>query len=251
MRSSQTSLAIIVLLAALALATVLALPRGMGAATASAPAAPASAPLIEPAAPTAAKYNVVGMPLDATQQFASQGLGFNSDGLADFVGSSVTQVLRWNTARQEFDSWDPVYNEGVVNGVYTTTPFALAVGGSYWLLVNATAPTVVSFVGDVPAAGSVKFTLKGTSPTCSYNAITIPLEQSSLTNSDLLADSISTTQVSQVLRWNAARQEFDTWDPVYNEGVVDGVYTTTPFSTRIGYPYWVCLLAGVNGNVWP
>jgi hypothetical protein len=199
----------------------------------------------------AVNYNVIGMPLNASAQFTAAGFGFDADGLAKLVGTSVLSVMRWNTQAQVFDSWDPVNGEGWVGGSYTTTPFPLAVGGAYWLMIDNTGPTLLSFVGDVPAAGSVKFTLKGAAGTCSYNEITVPLEQSTLTDANLLAANISATEVAAVLRWNATLQVFDSWDPVNGEGWVGGVYTTTPFDVKIGYPYWVCLTAGVDGQVWP
>jgi hypothetical protein len=251
MRRVLTTVLAVALLLGLGALAVLALPNA-NASLAGAPLS-AAAPDFEPEAPLATNnYNAIGMPLNAANQFTSAGFGFDSDGLASLVGSSVSQVLQWNNTRQEFDTWNPVSNTGVVNGLFTTTPFALAVGGSYWLLVDSTSPTVVSFVGDVPAQNSVKFTLVGPVSGCSYNALTIPLEQSSLTNSDLLADSINAAgQVSQVLQWNAVRQEFDTWNPVSNTGVVNGLFTTTPFATKIGYPYMICGAAAVNGQVWP
>ena len=265
-RILSTALAISLLLGLGALA-IIASPNGAGSLLPAArPAAVALAAsnfqgAAAPDAPLATKYNVIGMPLDATNQFTNLGLGFDSEGLADLVGTSVTQVLRWNTAYQQFDVWYPGDDgdgngDGTVNGNYTSTPYALAVGGSYWLLVGSTSPTVVSFVGDVPNAGSVKFTWNATLAGCSYNAITIPLEQSTLTDSELLADHISATDISQVLRWNANLQQFDVWYPGDDgdgngDGTVDGNYTTTPWQVKIGYPYWVCLYSGANGVQWP
>lgn len=251
-RAVSTALAVALLLGLGALA-VLALP---GAYSALAPTASAAAPgAFQSMAPAVtagiARYNVIGMPLGAAAQFASLGLGFDADGLADLIGPSVTQILRWNASRQDFDSWDPVNNDGYANGNPITSPFQLTVGEAYWVLVDSAAPDVVSFVGDVPLAGSVKFTLVGASAGCAYNQVTIPLEQSGLSDADLLADSISLAEVAQVLRWNAVRQDFDSWDPANNEGYVGGDPVTTPWAVRLGYPYMVCLNAGVNGHTWP
>ncbi len=252
-RVLSTIIAVALLLGLGALA-VLALPGAGAPMTAgSVVAAPLAA---EPDAPAAgvSKYNVIGMPLDAAAQFTSLG-GFNSDGLGNLLGTSVTQVLAWNTTRQEFDSWDPIADRGTVDGVRVYTPFDLAVGGSYWLLVDSLSPDVVSFVGDVPLAGSVKYGLSAGPTGCTYNAITIPLDQSTLTDADLLGEDISAgispIAVSQVLQWNASRQEFDSWDPGANRGTVDGVRVYTPFATKIGYPYWVCILSTLNAVNWP
>lgn len=251
MKNLLSSVAIIVVLAALGLSTVIALPRGI-----DATAAPAQAPSIEvanaPDAPTATQnYNAIGLPLDVQSNWTAEGYSYDADGLADYIGTSVQQVLRLDASRQDFDSWFPATQDGFVGGVYTTTPYPLATGGNYWVLVDSTSPTVVSFVGDVPAQGSVTFTLVGTSPTCSNNGITLPLDQSSVTNADELASSIGATNVDQVLQLNAARQDFDSWFPATQDGFVNGVYTTTPFAVKIGYPYWVCAQAGANGVVWP
>ncbi len=200
-----------------------------------------------PAAPSATqKYNAIGLPLDSSAQFS-----YNADGLANYIGASVQQVLRLDARRKAFDSWYPASQDGYIGGIYTETPFTLTVGGGYWVLLDSTSPTVLSFVGNVPAAGSVKFTFVGTSPTCSNNQITVPLDQAGITNADLLANSIGAANVDQVLRLNAARQGFDSWYPASQDGYVDGVYTETPFDVKIGYPYWICLLVGANDQVWP
>lgn len=255
MKRVLTTVLAVALLLGLGALAVLAMP------SANAPLAAAPVVSAAAAAPEGANnYNVIGMPLDASDQFA--GLGFDSEGLADFVGASVLQVLRWNTAHLQFDAWYPGDDgdgngDGTVDGSYTSTPFALEVGGSYWLLVDGGAPTVVSFVGDVPEANSVKFTWDATLAGCSYNDITVPLEQSTLTESEALADSISTTGgISQVLQWNAGLQMFDVWYPGDDgdgngDGTVNGSYTSTPWQVRIGYPYWVCLFSDLHGDIWP
>lgn len=227
MKSSLSSLAIVVLLVALGLLTVVALPRGMEPATASAPAAPAAAPLLEVAAPNAAKYNMIAMPLNASQQFSSAGYSFDADGLAALVGPSVQQVLRWNASTQTFEARIPG-----VDG----PNFALAVGGVYWLLLDSAAPTVLSFVGDVPAAGSISYSLVGGSP-CKYNAIMLPLDQASITTADQLAAAIG--NVAQVLSWNASTQTYQTRLPG-----IDG----PNFAVKIGYPYLVCM---DQSKTWP
>jgi hypothetical protein len=248
-RTLSTIVAVALLLGLSALA-VLAMPGSSAPMNASAVAA---APLAaEPDAPAAAQnYNMIAIPLDSTAQFASAALSFDSQGLAQLVGASVMQVMRWDKTRQAYDTWDPINGDGFVGGAYTITPFPLAIGGAYWLLVDSAAPPVVSFVGNVPDANTIEFTLTGSSPTCSYNEVSLPLEQAALTNSDQLADSISTTEVTQVLRWNPFAQTFDTWDPINNDGFVAGAYVTTAWDVKIGYPYVVCLSSGVNGSVWP
>lgn len=249
-RTLSTTLAVALLLALGALA-VLALPNA-NASLAGAPAVSAAAPEFNPDAPAALQnYNMIAVPLNAASQFTGGGYTFTSQGLGDLVGTSAKQIQRWDSARQAYDTWDPINKDGFVGGVYTQKPFALAVGGAYWILLDSTAPAVLSFVGDVPGAGTIKFTFAGASPICAYNEFSVPLEQSTLTNSDLLAESIGGANAAQILRWNATSQTFDTWDPINNDGFVGGSYTQSPWDTKIGYPYVVCLNVGANGKVWP
>lgn len=226
MKNSLSSLAIIVVLAALGLTTVVALPRGMDA-TAAAPAAPADAPA---RAPLANKYNVIAMPLDATQQFVDAGVAFNAEGLATIVGTGVQQILQWNPNTGTYLSYIP--GLGGDN-------FNLTVGGVYWLELDSSAGNIVSFVGDVPAQGSVSFTLMRPVLGCAFNDISLPLDQGAITTPQQLADSIG--NVEQVLQWNASTQTFLQYIP--GLGGDD-------FDVKIGYPYHVCLQPGGN-TTWP
>lgn len=230
MKNLLSSIAVIVLLGALALATVLALPRGMETATASAPAAPA----IEAAAPNAAQnYNVIAMPLDSSQQFAGQGLTYDAPGLAALVGTGVKQVLKWNAATQTYLVWDVQLQDG--------DNFNMATGGVYWLLLDNTAGNIVSFVGDVPAQGSVSFSLtRPAGAGCLLNDISVPLDRSDLTTPQQLATSVG--NVAQVLQWNAATQTFFVWDVDLQDG--------DTFTVKIGYPYRLCLKSG-GSTTWP
>lgn len=230
MKQTLSTLIAIALLIGLGALAVLALPHGQVALNPApaAVAAQAAAPLLEVAAPNAtSKYNMIAMPLNASQQFASAGYSFTADGLAALVGPSVQQVLRWNASTQIFEARIPG-----VDG----PNFPLAVGGVYWLLLDSTAPTVLSFVGDVPAAGSISYVLVGGSP-CKYNAIMLPLDQASITTADQLAAAIG--NVAQVLNWNALTQTYQTRLPG-----IDG----PNFTVKIGYPYLVCM---EQSKTWP
>lgn len=227
--------------------------------TAAALAAPvAQGEVTDAAAPDApatgiSKWNAIAIPLDVRTSWAAAGYDFNAQGLAQSVGiSSVTQVLQWNASLQGFDKWFPPYGYGFINGARVTTPFSLAVGGAYRLLLNDSNPSlaVFSMVDHVPAANTVKFALLGNVTACKWNEISIPLEQSGLTDATALANSMGgTTNVSQVLRWNAGMQGFDKWFPPYGYGFLNGARVTTPFSVQIGYPYFVCLKSDIAS--WP
>ena len=225
--------------------------------TAAAPEAPAAS----------SNYNMIALPLDVQVTWANitpTAIPFNSQGLAQYVGlSSVEQVLHWDPAiagvrflvdRLEHAKWGlwicgrrPCYG-----------PWSLITGHVYNLLLNNTnsSLTLVSFVGDVPAANSIKFTLYGASA-CQYNQISVPLEQGALTTAAALATSMGgTANVGQVLRWDANAQAFDSWIPDDSMpnggyGYVGGGLVTDPWSVNIGYPYVVCLSAGAQGDQWP
>ncbi len=234
MKSSLSSLAIVVLLVALGLLTVVALPRGMEPAT----AAPASAPLLEVTAPNAQNFNMIAVPLNASQQFANLGQSFDAQGLAAIAGAGVAQVARWNAASQLYETWNTDF------GGYGTN-FPLEVGGAYWLVLNSGASNIISFVGDVPPPtgqpGAVSFTFVNGTP-CKFNQFSLPLDKSSVTNASQLAAAIG-SGVVQVAQWNATSQLFETWNTDF------GGYGTN-FTTKIGYPYVACLTTGAP-TTWP
>jgi hypothetical protein len=234
MKTVTTSLVIIVLLLVLGVLTVATLPRGMETATASAPAAP----LVEAAAPNAQKFNMIAIPLDASQQLASQGQAFDAKGLAAIAGSGVLQVARWDATSQIYQTWNTDF------GGYGTN-FPLLVGEAYWLVLSGDASNVISFVGDVPPQtgqqGAVTFNFVNSSP-CKFNQFSLPLDKSSITNALQLAASIG-SGVVYVGQWNATSQIFETWNTDF------GGYGTN-FATRIGYPYVACLATGAPAT-WP
>ena len=137
---------------------VLARPAGIGA-----PSRAGTAAQVEPGQQTAAhavpqapaapktdttSYNVIPVPLPSVSQFPSG--KFNAEGLASVVGPGVHQVLEWNPDTGSYLSYIPGIGGDEI---------PLKVGGVYWFALDSTANATVSFMGDVPAQGSVKFTL--------------------------------------------------------------------------------------------
>jgi hypothetical protein len=174
---------------------------------------------------------VIAMPLNAANQFTSAGVSFNAPGLASIVGPGVQQILAWDAANGFYLQYIPGAGGD---------PFNLVVGGVYWLELDSTSGNIVSFVGDVPAPTTVDFDLqRPTSGDCLWNEISIPLDQSSITTPQGLADSI--TNVEQVLQWDAANQFFLQYIPGSGGD---------PIPMKIGYPYLVCLQPG-SKVVWP
>lgn len=209
------------LLIVLAVAAVYALngPATVKTASVAAPAAD-TAPLA--LAPTAGdSYNFIALPLDSSDSFS-----YTASGLKSYV-SGATAVMKWDSANQQFVS----YTGGLGD-------FSLNVGGAYFLLLNSSADNVLSFVGDVPAQGSVSFSLvKDTGSSCKYNAISLPLDKDSITSASQLMSDIG--GVDSVAKWDASTQQFVT----YSGGLGD-------FSVSIGYPYFVCLNNSAP-STWP
>jgi hypothetical protein len=187
-----------------------------------------------PLAPAAAEnVNVIAMPLNAANQFTSAGLTYDQKGLATLVGPGVQQVLRWNAATQSYLIWYPPIDDG--------DPFPMETGGVYWLLLDGTANGIVSFVGDVPAQGSVHFTLQRPAGAgCLINDISLPLDRSDITTPQQLAQAVG--NVEQVAQWNAATQSYLIWYVDINDG--------DPITMKIGYPYQLCLKQG-GATTWP
>lgn len=231
MRRVLTTVLAVALLLGLGALAVLALPNA-NASLAGAPVS-AAAPEYAPDAPTATQnYNMIGLPLNSTNQFTNAGYSYNADGLAKLIGTGVTQVLSWNPSTQTYVTWDVGLQDG--------TNFNLTTSHPYWVLLNNTAANIVSFVGDVPLQGSTHFTLvRPTSATCLLNDLTMPLDQS-IADANGLATAVG--NVSQVLQWNASTQTFVTWDVALQDG--------TNFATKIGYPYLLCLNQS-GTTTWP
>jgi hypothetical protein len=235
MRRVLTTVLAVALLLGLGALAVLALPNG-SAPLAGAPAVSAAAPEFQDA-PEAVlatnKVNVIAMPLNATNQFTNAGKSFDADGLAAIAGTGVVQVSTWDATSASYRSWDPIAVDG--------DNFSLAVGGNYRLVLDSTANTIVSFVGDVPAQGSVKFNLvRPTSGACRVNDISLPLDQAAITTADQLA--IAVGNVEQVLEWVGGTQSYRSWDVLAQDG--------DNFAVKIGYPYRLCL-AAAGSTTWP
>jgi hypothetical protein len=204
-------------------------------------AQPGSAPEVEsaalqaqdepraPEATNAENFNFIALPFENPSGFTS----LDADGLADYVGASVSQVLSWNASSQQFEPWFPDFP-------LIGTNFPIGVGGSYFLLLDSTADSVVTFVGDVPAAGSVSFSLQPGGANCAFNSISIPLDHS-IADADALATAIG--GVEQVLNWDASAQQFQTWFP-------DFPLIGTNFPVETGHPYFLCLKSTAP-TTWP
>jgi hypothetical protein len=245
MKHLVSTVLVVALLLGLGALAVLA--RGGGAILAPADSVVAAAVQPQTAAapdsvPVSLAFNLIAMPLNASAQFTAQGLTFDAAGLAAFAGSSTVQVGRWDPNGQIYQTWtiDPDFGGQGTN-------FPLQVGGAYWLLRGPDTNNVISFVGNVPPPsgqpGAVQFPLVS-GASCQFNQFSLPLDKSSITDADLLAQALGPS-AQQVAQWDPVQQIFETWtiDPDFGGG-------GTNFTTKIGYPYIACLLTGAP-NVWP
>jgi hypothetical protein len=179
-------------------------------------------------------WNEIAIPLSNTTSLP------DAQALANAI-TGTQQLLHWDATAQTFEFYipDPIFPGGF------GTNFNIVLGEAYMVLVDNSAPTVFSLVGDVPPQsgnpGAVQFNLKGGAP-CKWNHISLPLDKGSITNAQQLADTIG--DVEQLLSWNATAQTFEFYipDPVFPGGF------GTNFTTKIGYPYFVCMTAA---KIWP
>ena len=173
--------------------------------------------------PSLDKLNMIALPLDSTVSISP----FKASGLAAYVGPGVKQVLKWNASVQNFDTHFP--------GVPFEPDFDLTIGGLYGLVIDDTPANILTFVGDVPSQGSISFSfLPGTASVCSLNSLSIPLDRIDITRASELAADIG--GVTQVLAWNPAIQNFNTFFPDF-----DTPGSSLDFATHTGYPFFVCL----------
>ena len=165
-------------------------------------------------------YNFIALPLDSSDSFS-----YTASGLAGYV-PGTKKVVKWDAVNQQYVSYTPGISP-------PSADFGLEVGGAYFLLLDSTADSVVSFVGDVPAQGSVIFTLTaGTASSCAYNAISIPLDQDQIATAQDLAYAITGTK--KVTKWDATNQQYVSYTPGISP-------PSANFDVSIGYPYFVCL----------
>ena len=181
-----------------------------------------------PGAPGSTRYNVIALPLDVTAQLP------NAVALTNYIGSSVRQVLHWYPSAQAYEFWLPEISFG--------TNFQTRAGEVYWVQVDDTAPAILSFIGPVPPQGAVRFDLVSDGPSCQFNEISLPLDQTGITSAAQVAEALGVANVEQVLSWHPDVNAFEFWLPEIRFG--------TNFATRAGYPYHVCLKSGVP-TLWP
>ncbi len=183
-----------------------------------------SAPAAQAQSPAAAiNWTNISVPLSTSVTTA--------DGLAayiDPVGNSIIRVGRWDAATQSL----VIRNVGSPFG---QPNFNISIGQWLFIGANSSAPTTMTWVGDVPGEGSITYTLKANG----WTGIMLPLDQGSITTADALGSAIGS--VTRVARWDANSQSL----VIRNVGSPFG---QPNFAIQIGYPYFVYSTSQVN---WP
>lgn len=172
---------------------------------------------------SAANYNDIAMALSVP--------GVNdAESLANYAGSSVNYVLKYQASSQSFQ----IYSVGNPGSNYS-----LSVGDYVFLITDSTTPSTLALAGDVPAPGSVQFSLV-TGTASMYNFVSLPLDRGDLQDaSDVAADIGS--GVSRVMKYNSGTQLFE----IYSPG-----NPASDFPMRIGEPFMLFLTSAAPGQ-WP
>lgn len=128
-------------------------------------------------------YNMISIPLNDSSVITA------SD-LAAKIGTSCTEVVRWEGASQAYVSHIP--------GLPLNN-FATAVGAGYFVNVNN--PTSMTFEGPGWASPCVVALVSG------YNMIGVPVNDSSVTTASTLATKIG-TGCTEIVRWDSNTQSY-------------------------------------------
>jgi hypothetical protein len=178
---------------------------------------------------TSLRWTAIAMPLDVP------GVS-TADQVAAYIspGGSIRKVAYWDAASQ-------TWAVRSVGALISTPNFAVPVGGPLLVAADDAAPARFAWVGQVPARGSVSYTLTPGGTSIKWNFVALPFDQSGLTTADALANDIG--GVTRVARWDAATQ---TW-VVRNVGAA---ISTPNYAISPGYAY----LVGATGSTptaWP
>ncbi len=173
-------------------------------------------------------YNAIGVPLDNGIYDAAQlltDIGNNS-------GITPTAITKYEPG-VGFVSYDPNDFFGV--------SYPITVGMGVFILVEGVSTDTYAFVGEVPPAGSISFDLAYNAPdVCTYNLITLPLDQGDITNTTEWTTALGGSSVVGNITQYVPGSGFISYDP--ND------FFATPFDVSIGYPYFVCVKSAIT---WP
>ena len=259
-RFLSVTLAIVLLLGLGSLA-VLARPGGSSEPAASAVAAPAVAAQVEssqrtaaqPAAPAAPnvnpKWNAIALPLGVNIDGVDSGGENNADEVAAYIQTfcplaspcpnAIPKVVRWRADLQQWEVREVGTLFGGENFVVNVGDALFVEADSSASSLNGTGDDSFAWVGDVPAAGTIHYSLAADN----WAFILIPLDRTiggAPADADSLAGSIG-PNVTKVARWRADLQQWEVRE-------VGTLFGGDNFAVTVGYPYQVYTTAAYN---WP
>jgi hypothetical protein len=166
-------------------------------------------------------YNAISMVLD-------NGITNSTALMADVTsttGVTATDVVRYDPTL----GFVPASSSG---------QFPVTVGQPLFVRAQGLIADTYTIVGDVPPAGSINYSLSYNSGACTYNFISLPLDQGAITNAYELGTDIG--DVVRVVRYDVTL------------GFLPYEMSAGPgdpgFGVSIGYPYFVCVSAAKS---WP
>jgi hypothetical protein len=133
-------------------------------------------------------YNMFSMPLNDLPVITASNL-------ANKIGANCTEVVKWDSATQEYVSYIPGWP---INN------FAIVGGEGY--LVNINNPTSVVFSG---AGWNSPFDM---SMVTGYNMMGMPVSDTSVTNASSLATKVG-ANCTEIVKWDSATQEYVSYIP--------------------------------------
>ena len=134
-------------------------------------------------------YNMISMPLNDTSVT-------NASTLIDKIGANCTEIFKWNTTTQGWESYNP--------GMPPAAAFNIVGGEGYF--VSMSGPETVVFRGkgwESPFAMSL---------VTGYNMIGIPVNDTSVTNASLLIAKIG-ANCTEIFKWNKTSQGWESYNP--------------------------------------
>lgn len=206
--------------------------------TASQPAAPVPA---APAAPNAGpKWNSISIPLNVKIDGPDAGVDNNADEVASHIQSfcpstspcpnAIPKVARWRADLQQWEVREVGTLFGGEDFVVNLADALLVEADSSASGLNGTGDDSFAWVGDVPAAGAIQYSITANN----WTYILIPLDRTiggAPANADALAGSIG-PGVTKVARWLADLQQWEVRE-------VGTLFGGENFAVTVGYPYQV------------
>ncbi len=154
-------------------------------------------------------YNMISLPLNDTSVT-------NASSLVAKIGANCTEVFKWNTTTQGWESYNPSMPSAAAFGI---------VGGEGYF-VSMSGPETVVFRGIMGWESPFSMSL-----VTGYNMIGIPVNDTSVTNASLLIAEIG-ANCTEIFKWNKTSQGWESYNPsmppaaAFNIGCGEGYFVS-------------------------